>query len=118
MAKIMDYINDYIFDGDYILIAEDGTVKTDNGHPILQYATDKFWVNNHTHVIKAKKPYEDIFIWHFLLKLNIEKYITGAIQPKVNQSNLMEIKIPKYPMKLVLHFQQTFKHNFEKIKKT
>ena len=35
MAKIMDYINDYIFDGDYILIAEDGTVKTDNGHPIL-----------------------------------------------------------------------------------
>jgi len=56
-AKVMDYINDYIFDGDYILLGEDGTVRTDEGYPILQYANGKFWANNHTHVIKAKPPY-------------------------------------------------------------
>ena len=60
-ATVMDYVNDYIFDGEYILLGEDGTVRTDEGNPVLQYATGKFWVNNHTHVIQAKPPYNNFF---------------------------------------------------------
>ena len=116
-AQIMDYVNDYIFDGEYVLMAEDGTVKTDQGYPILQYASSKFWVNNHTHILKAKKPYENIFLWHFLLRLNIERYITGAVQPKINQANLMSIKFPKYPAELILKFQETTRPTFDKILK-
>ena len=71
-ATIMDYVNDYIFDGEYILLGEDGTVRTEEGYPVLQYATGKFWVNNHTHILQAKKPYNNFFIWNFLSKFNIE----------------------------------------------
>lgn len=103
-AKIMDYINDYIFDGEYILLGEDGTVSTSEGYPILQYATGKFWVNNHTHVLKAQEPYSNFFIWNYLLKKNITKIITGAVQPKINQGNLKALDFPKFPEKLVLNF--------------
>ena len=114
-AKIMDYVNDYIFEGEYILMAEDGTVKSDEGYPVLQYATGKFWTNNHTHVLKAKKPYQNFFIWHFLLKLNIENCITGAVQPKINQENLNSIEFPKYPIELIIKFGSKVKSTFRKM---
>ncbi len=105
-AKIMDYVNDYIFDGDYILMGEDGTVRTENGHPILQYATGKFWVNNHTHVLQAKGPYSNYFIWSYLLEKNIDEIITGAVQPKINQTNLKSLEFPKYPQNLINKFNE------------
>ena len=83
-ATIMDYINNYIFDGEYILLGEDGTVRTNEGYPILQYATGKFWVNNHVHVIQAKSPYNNFFLWCYLSKKNIDK-----TQPKTNQNSRM-----------------------------
>ncbi len=113
-AQVMDYINDYIFDGEHILMAEDGTIKTNDGYPVLQYAKGKFWVNNHTHVLKARTPYNNAFVWHFLLKLNIENIITGAVQPKINQGNLNSIQFPKYPLTLVNTFQEQIKPMFEK----
>jgi len=97
----MDSINDYIFDGDYILLGEDGTVRTDKGYPVLQYATGKFWVNNHTHVIKAKSPYNNFFLWNYLSKKNIDEITTGAVQPKINQGNLKALDFPKFPEDLV-----------------
>jgi type I restriction enzyme S subunit len=100
----MDYINDYIFDGEYILLGEDGTVRTDEGYPVLQYTTGKFWVNNHTHVITAKHPYNNFFIWNYLKNKNIDEIITGAVQPKINQANLKSIDFPKYPEDLVFDF--------------
>ena len=63
-AKIMDYVNDFIFDGEYVLFAEDGTVKTNEGYPVLQYATGQFWVNNHTHILRAKTPYSNLSLIH------------------------------------------------------
>jgi type I restriction enzyme S subunit len=65
-AKLMDYINDYIFDGEYILLAEDGSVRTDDGYPVLQYVIGKFWVNNHAHIIKAKPPYNNFLLLNIL----------------------------------------------------
>jgi type I restriction enzyme S subunit len=93
-ATIMDYINDYIFDGEYILLGEDGTVETTDGYPVLQYATGKFWCNNHTHVLQAKPPYTNYTLWFCLKRCNISHIVTGAVQPKINQHNLNSLEIP------------------------
>jgi len=114
-AKVMDYINDYIFDGDYILLGEDGTVRTDEGYPILQYANGKFWANNHTHVIKAKPPYNNFFLWNYLSKRNIDEIVTGAVQPKINQGNLKALDFPRYPDDLVAEFNEQTESFFKKI---
>ena len=51
----MDYVEDYLFDGTYILISEDGANVIDSfGHPLTQYTYEKFWVNNHAHVLQAR----------------------------------------------------------------
>ncbi|RPA66849.1 restriction endonuclease subunit S [Cyclobacteriaceae bacterium YHN15] len=114
-AQIMDYINDYIFDGEYILLGEDGTVRTHEGYPVLQYATGKFWVNNHTHVLRAKPPYNNFFVWNFLKKTNIDEVITGAVQPKINQTNLKSIPFPKFPKNKVIEFNKTMDSIFKKV---
>ncbi|MCG3717775.1 restriction endonuclease subunit S [Aliarcobacter butzleri] len=114
-AQIMDYVNDFIFDGEYILMGEDGTVRTDEGYPILQYATGKFWVNNHTHVIQAKEPYSNFFIWNYLAKKNIDEIVTGAVQPKINQGNLKSLDFPQYPLDLIQAFNEQSQAFFEKI---
>lgn len=105
-AEIMDYIDSYLFDGEYILMGEDGTVKTDDGYPILQYATGKFWPNNHAHVLQAKSPYNNCFIWNYLKTTNIESIVTGAVQPKINQANLLSLPFYKYPIKLVEEYME------------
>ncbi|HHU46610.1 MAG TPA: restriction endonuclease subunit S [Bacteroidales bacterium] len=115
-AEIMDYINDYIFDGEYILLGEDGTVRTNEGYPVLQYATGKFWVNNHAHVIQAIPPYNNFFIWIYLKKKNIDEIVTGAVQPKINQANLKSIDFPKYPKRLVIEFIDMTEPLFQKLK--
>lgn len=92
-ATIMDYINQYIFDGEYLLLGEDGTVETDDGYPVLQLATGKFWVNNHTHVLRAKKPYSNYLLYVILKNTSISHIVTGAVQPKINQENLKALEI-------------------------
>jgi len=116
-ASVMDFVNDYIFDGEYILLGEDGTVRTDEGYPVLQYATGKFWVNNHTHIFQAKAPYNNFFIWNYLSKKNIDRIVTGAVQPKINQTNLKSLEFPTYPNKLVNEFIEITNSQFEKINK-
>ncbi len=103
-AKIMDYVDDYIFDGDYLLLGEDGTVQDENGYPILQRANGKYWVNNHAHVLSAKAPYNNFFLWCLLSKTNIEKAVTGAVQPKINQENLRKLDFVKFDESKVLDF--------------
>jgi len=49
----MDYVDDYIFDGKYVLMGEDGSVVNEDGTPVIQYVWGKFWVNNHAHVLRA-----------------------------------------------------------------
>ena len=115
-AQIMDYVNDYIFDGEFILLGEDGTVRTDEGYPVMQYATGKFWVNNHTHIFQAKAPFNNFLIWNYLIKKNIDEIVTGAVQPKINQTNLKSIDFPKYPETLVNKFKHITEPSFQKIK--
>ena len=92
-AKVVDYVDDYIFDGKYLLVAEDGSVITENRTPVLQLASGKFWVNNHTHVLQGKVPISTYFLYLFLSRYDISGHVTGAAQPKVTQANLNRILV-------------------------
>lgn len=94
-ASLMDYIDDYIFDGTYILLGEDGTVVTERGTPVLQYVWGKFWVNNHAHVLKGKNGFDENSLYILLSNTNITDIITGGVQAKINQANLNSIPILK-----------------------
>jgi len=90
-TSIIDYVDNYIFDDTYLLMGEDGTVKTDDGYPVLQYIWGKNWINNHAHVLKGKNISTELLMFA-LRKINIENIITGAVQPKINQENMNKIE--------------------------
>jgi len=92
-TSIMDYVDDYLFDGVYALIGEDGSVVDEKDKPIVQYVWGKFWVNNHAHVLLPKKPFGIEWLVCFLRQLNIRPFITGAVQLKLNQGNLKRIPV-------------------------
>jgi len=89
-AKVFDFIDDYLFDGTYLLVAEDGSVITSDGSPVLQYVTGKFWANNHTHILQGRDVSTE-YLCLFLQELSISGYVTGAAQPKITQANLNRI---------------------------
>jgi len=90
-ASIMDYIDNYIFDGVYVLMGEDGSVIDEKDHPVIQYVWGKFWTNNHAHVLQGANNISTDHIMLFLRQVNIRPYATGAVQPKVNQKNMKSI---------------------------
>jgi type I restriction enzyme S subunit len=92
-ASLMDYVDEYIFDGIYVLLGEDGTVINEDGSPVLQYVWGKFWVNNHAHVLTGKLEDSVNFLYILLKSTNIRSAVTGAVQLKINQKNLCSIKI-------------------------
>ena len=91
-TSIIDYVDDYIFDDTYLLMGEDGTVKTNDGNPVLQYIWGKNWINNHAHVLKGTAISTEHLLFA-LRRVNVEPLITGAVQPKINQENMNKIKI-------------------------
>ena len=90
---IMDYVNDYIFDGDYILLAEDGSTSDAKGFPIVQYIWGKNWVNNHAHIILPKNERYTMFTYQMLRSIPAKQIETGSIQKKISQENLYRYKI-------------------------
>ncbi len=89
---IIDYVDDFIFDGNFILIGEDGANIVSRSAPLVYFATGKFWVNNHAHILYPK--FGDIYFNYLLLEnIDYEKYNTGTAQPKLNVQNLKKIKI-------------------------
>ena len=114
-AKILDHINDYLFDGRYLLIGEDGSVVTEDGKPVLQLVTGKFWVNNHTHVVQGKSPISTNFLYLFMSNISISGYVTGTAQPKINQQNLNRIPIISPPQSLLEKFNQMIEPSFDNI---
>lgn len=113
-TSIMDYVDDYIFDGLYILMGEDGTVIDENGHPILQYVFGKFWVNNHAHVLQGKGLYPTNFVYLFLKRTKINNIITGAVQPKINQANMNGISLVIPNIESIKHFELIINPIFKK----
>ena len=96
---IQDYVSDYLFEGEFVLVGEDGSVINSDGTPVVTWATGKIWVNNHAHIIQNKDGVLLRFIFHYLQTINISSLIQGSI-PKLNQKNFREIKIPLPPLEI------------------
>lgn len=90
---IVDYVDDYIFDGKYILIAEDGENLKSNNKSICTLATGKYWVNNHAHIIQGIDETNTDFLYYKLNSISFAPYITGSAQPKLNKENLLNIEL-------------------------
>lgn len=92
-ASLMDYVDNYIFDGKYLLLGEDGTVVDDKGYPILQYVWGQFWVNNHAHILTGKLGFNVESLMLLFKQTAVKSIVTGAVQPKISQANLRSIPI-------------------------
>ena len=97
-ARIIDSVDHYIFDGRYLLIAEDGSVITTEGKAVLQLVKGKFWVSNHAHVVQGKSPISTDFLYFAMSNVVISGYITGTAQPKLSQKNLKAIRLSLPPL--------------------
>lgn len=100
----MDYIDDYIFDGIYVLMGEDGSVVNEDGTPVTQYVWGKFWVNNHAHVLRTKAPMASEHLLLMLKQTNIAPFVTGAVQAKLSQGNLRLIPFVSASARIVEEF--------------
>ncbi|MDP0187350.1 restriction endonuclease subunit S [Glaesserella parasuis] len=96
-SGIVDYVKDYIFEGDYLLVSEDGANLLARNTPIAFSISGKNWVNNHAHVLKFNTYTERRFVEFYLNNIDLTPYISGASQPKLNKNNLSNIKIPAPP---------------------
>lgn len=92
-TSMMDYVDHYLFDGIYLLLGEDGTVMDDKGFPILQYVEGKFWVNNHAHIITGKGGFTVELLYLLFSLTNVKSSVTGAVQPKISQTNLNKVPV-------------------------
>lgn len=90
---IIDYIDDYIFDGTYLLIAEDGENLKSQKQNVAQLASGKYWVNNHAHIVESNGKSDIRYICFLLNMMDLSGYITGSAQPKLNQANLASIPL-------------------------
>ena len=90
-AGLLDYVDNFIFDGIFVLIGEDGSVVTEEGYPYLQYIWGQFWVNNHAHILQGKNGISTETLYLILKKTNIKEFVTGAVQAKMSQENLRSI---------------------------
>lgn len=115
-ASLMDYVENYIFDGIYLLLGEDGTVMDDKGYPILQYVWGKFWVNNHAHVLTGKCGYSVESLYLLFLNTPVKSIVTGAVQAKISQSNLKAIQIIVPPQEVLDRFNELIQPYFSMIR--
>lgn len=103
-AALMDYVDDYIFDGKYLLLGEDGTVVDNAGYPILQYVWGQFWVNNHAHILTGKLGFNVESLYMLFKQTPVKAIVTGAVQPKISQANLRSIQVVIPPEKLLMEY--------------
>ena len=96
-TSVMDYVDEPIFDGVYLLLGEDGSVLKEDGSPFTQYIWGKSWVNNHAHVLQGTNGVSTEQLYLFIGMQNIAAYVTGAVQLKLNQKNMNSIPFIKAP---------------------
>jgi len=93
-SGIVDYVADYIFDGDALLVSEDGANLLARSTPIAFSVSGKYWVNNHAHILQFESMATQRYAEFYLESIKLDEYITGAAQPKLNQKALNSIPIP------------------------
>lgn len=107
---IQDYVSDYIFDGIFVLVGEDGSVINKNGNPVVTWAEGKIWVNNHAHVMKEKENVLLRYLYHYIQTINVSVLIHGNI-PKLNQGDFRNLRIPVPPLEVqceIVHILDNF----------
>ena len=116
-TSIMDYVDNYIFDGIYLLLGEDGSVIDTEGYPILQYVFGKFWPNNHAHVITGKNGFSVEMLYLLFSLTNVQNIVTGAVQLKISQQNLktVEVVVPSY--EAITEFDEMIQPIFREIRR-
>ena len=92
-SGIIDYVNDYIFDDDLILLGEDGANILMRSTPLAFLVSGKIWVNNHAHVLKTKQGFNRYYVCNYLETLSYDKYNTGTAQPKLNREVCEKIPV-------------------------
>jgi type I restriction enzyme S subunit len=113
-TSVLDYVDDYLFDGTYLLMGEDGTVQDEKGFPILQYIWGKFWPNNHTHVLSGTFVSTE-WLYLFLMNTNVRSRITGAVQQKISQANMNSIPLTIPSKDELFRFQKQIEPVFSQI---
>jgi type I restriction enzyme S subunit len=98
-SGIVDYVSDYIFDGDFLLVSEDGANLIARNTPIAFSISGRTWVNNHAHVLKFEEYATRRLVEIYLNSIDLRPYVSGGAQPKLNKANLNKIKIPIPSMK-------------------
>ncbi|MEH2071955.1 MAG: restriction endonuclease subunit S [Nostoc sp.] len=97
-SGIVDYVDDYIFDEDLLLVSEDGANLLARSYPIAFSITGKTWVNNHAHVLHFEEKITQSFIEYYLNSISLKPYVSGMAQPKLSQKSLNSIPIPFPPL--------------------
>lgn len=97
-SGIVDFVDGYIFDGDYLLIAEDGENLRTRQTPVAFMASGKFWVNNHAHIVTGNERANTRYLQYSLLGTDISGYLTGAVMPKLTQGNMNKIELKCPPL--------------------
>jgi len=115
-ASLMDYVDEYIFDGKYLLLGEDGTVVDEYGYPILQYVWGKFWVNNHAHILTGKLGFNVESLWLLFKRTPVKSIVTGAVQPKISQANLRSVQVVIPPQNELDIFNELIRPMFGQIR--
>lgn len=98
-SGIVDYVADYIFDDDLLLVSEDGANLLARTYPIAFPVSGKIWVNNHAHVLKFDDLTTQRFVEYYLNSIRLDPFVSGMAQPKLNQAMLNKIPIPVPPIK-------------------
>ncbi|MBN6081222.1 restriction endonuclease subunit S [Aggregatibacter actinomycetemcomitans] len=94
--NIQDYVEGYTHDGEFVLIAEDGSASLENYS--IQWAVGKFWTNNHVHVICSKEELNNRFLYHYLTNMNFIPFLAGKERAKLTKAKLQQIPIPIPPL--------------------
>jgi|26BtaG_2_1085354.scaffolds.fasta_scaffold14688_2 type I restriction enzyme S subunit len=94
--NIQDYVDGHTHDGEYVLIAEDGSASLERYS--IQYTTGRFWANNHVHVVRGKLGLNTRYLYHYLSIVNFIPFLTGGVRAKLTKGSMVEIPIPIPPL--------------------
>lgn len=108
---VIDHIDDFIFDGTYLLIAEDGENLKSKKQNIAQVVEGQFWVNNHAHIVQGNELCDTRYLCYLLNSMDLSGYVTGSAQPKLSQANLNAVTLclpPLFIQKKVVDYLYIF----------
>ncbi len=97
---VIDYIDDYIFDGMFVLIAEDGENLKSKKQNIARVVNGQFWVNNHAHIVTGNDLCDTRYLCYLINSMDLSGYVTGSAQPKLSQANLNAVTLTLPPIEV------------------